>query len=116
MDTKLKNYARQLRKNSTDAEYRLWQSIRARQLLDYKFRRQNVMGEYIVDFICLRAKLIIELDGGQHAEQVDYDLKRTQFLESQGYQVIRFWNNEVLQQHDAVLEKIRLILIEDKSA
>ncbi|NOQ94490.1 MAG: DUF559 domain-containing protein [Methylophaga sp.] len=116
MDTKLKNYARKLRKNSTDAEYKLWQSIRARQLLNYKFRRQSVIGKYIVDFICLSAKLIIELDGGQHAEQVDYDLKRTQYLESQGYHVIRFWNNEVLQQHDEVLEKIRLILVVDKSA
>jgi len=111
MDGKLTSYAKQLRKNATDAERVLWQAVRSRQVLNCKFRRQVVFGHYIVDFVCLDAKLIIELDGGQHAEQVLYDEQRTVYLESLGYQVIRFWNNDVLQQLDVVLEKVRLVLI-----
>jgi len=111
MDGKLTSYAKQLRKNATDAERVLWQAVRSRQVLNCKFRRQVVFGRYIVDFVCLDAKLIIELDGGQHAEQVLYDEHRTVYLESLGYQVIRFWNNDVLQQLDVVLEKVRLVLI-----
>ncbi|MET0094265.1 MAG: endonuclease domain-containing protein [Sedimenticola sp.] len=102
----LTNRARELRCNQTDAEQLLWKSLKGRQLNGYKFRRQYPIHPYIVDFVCLSEKLIIELDGGQHAEQVDYDEKRTAFLESKGYRVARFWNNEVLSQLPAVVEMI----------
>lgn len=92
----MKEKARELRKNQTDAEQVLWQILRAKQVKGLKFRRQHPIPPYIVDFVCTKKKLIIELDGGQHAEAINYDEKRTQFLESKGYTVIRFWNNEVL--------------------
>ena len=76
--------------------------------MDLKFKRQKPIGIYIVDFVCLEQKLIIELDGGQHAENVDYDEARTKFLESVGYKVLRFWNNQVLQEMESVLEAIRI--------
>ncbi len=72
-----------------------------------KFRRQKTMGRYIVDFVCVERRLIIELDGGQHAEQVRYDQRRDAWLCSQGYTVLRFWNNDVMQQMEGVLEQIR---------
>ena len=98
--------ARELRQNNTDAERWLWQRLRSRQLLGQKFRRQVPVGQYIVDFLCRECKLVVEIDGSQHQLQADYDDRRTQFLESQGYQVVRYWNNEVLQQGEAVLESI----------
>ena len=98
--------ARRLRKDSTEAEGILWNLLRGRQLLGYKFRRQVPMGNYFVDFVCLEEKLIIELDGGQHFEQGDYDDARTQWLESQGFRVIRFWNSEVSENKDGLLERI----------
>ena len=98
--------ARALRSNMTDAEVRLWQALRMRQLKEARFRRQHAIGSYIVDFCAPRKKLIIEIDGGQHAEQVVYDTKRTAFLEQRGYRVLRFWNHEVLGDLDAVLEMI----------
>ncbi len=106
MDEVLKERARHLRKNMTDAEQKLWQNVRQRQLNGLKFRRQVIVGEYIVDFACFEAKLIIELDDGQHAENTHYDDKRTQYLTQQGFQVVRFWNHEVLNQLDAVLERV----------
>ncbi|MCM5029007.1 endonuclease domain-containing protein, partial [Escherichia coli] len=98
--------ARNLRKKSSDAENKLWQSLRARQLRGFKFRRQVPMGPYIVDFACLEAGLIIEVDGGQHAEQRRYDEARTHWLESQGLRVLRFWNHEVLLNMTDVLEHV----------
>jgi very-short-patch-repair endonuclease len=99
--------ARQLRKKMTDAERKLWQNIRARQLLGFKFRRQEPIGRYIVDFVCYESKLIIELDGGQHLEkQAKYDQVRDGWLRSQGFTVLRFWNFEVLENLDGVLESI----------
>ena len=96
--------ARQLRKNMTDAERRLWYHLRARRFLGLKFRRQQPIGNYIVDFVCFEKKIIIEVDGGQHLEQqADYDAKRTSWLEGQGFRVFRFWNNDVLKDTDAVL-------------
>ncbi len=91
------NRARELRKNSTQQEQKLWKLLRKRQLKAYKFRRQYPIGEYIVDFICREKQLIIEIDGGQHNTETNiaYDNKRTKFLESKGYKVIRFWNNDV---------------------
>jgi adenine-specific DNA-methyltransferase len=102
----LKTKARQLRKNQTDAEKLLWSRLRRRQVGNNKFRRQHAIGPYIVDFVCLSGKLIIELDGGQHAEQAAYDERRTAFLESEGFKVLRFWNTEVLMETEAVLEVI----------
>lgn len=102
----LKPYAQNLRKNMTLAEQHLWYFLRKKQLNGIKFRRQQTIGSYIADFVSMEHKLIIELDGGQHAEQIVYDNARTEFLNSQGYRVVRFWNNEVLQNTEAVLEQI----------
>jgi adenine-specific DNA-methyltransferase len=95
-----------MRRQASDAETLLWRHLRNRQLLGYKFRRQVVLEPYIVDFACLEAKLIIEADGGQHAEQASYDARRTTRLEEMGYKVLRFWNHEILGETDAVLERI----------
>ena len=96
------DFARQLRRTETDAERSLWHCLRNRALMGCKFRRQHPIGPYIADFVCLEVALVIELDGGQHAE-VGVDDVRTSFLEHQGYRVLRFWNNDVLTQTDAVL-------------
>ncbi|QEH35127.1 hypothetical protein OJF2_36720 [Aquisphaera giovannonii] len=101
-----RDFARQLRREMTDAERRLWRHIRARRFAREKFRRQEPMGIYVVDFVSHRSRLIIELDGGQHAERLEYDLERTRWLEGEGYRVIRFWNNVVLTETEAVLEAI----------
>ncbi|WP_130617790.1 endonuclease domain-containing protein [Dyella amyloliquefaciens] len=98
--------ARRLRNKATDAVRHLWRYIRCNQLAGYKFRRQFPIGVYIVDFICVPARLAVELDGGQHLEALDYDNARTRFIESQGFRVLRFWNDDVLMRTDAVLEKI----------
>jgi very-short-patch-repair endonuclease len=110
----IRQKARQLRVNSTDAEYRLWRQIRNRQLKGCKFRRQMPVDHYIVDFVCAELKLIIEIDGGQHAEARLYDAERTEYLQSKEYQVVRFWNNEVLGNTDGVLERIAEILAQRK--
>lgn len=107
--------AKNLRKNQTDAERLLWNSLRNRQLANKKFRRQHVVGPYIVDFVCLETKLVIEIDGGQHLEQMDYDENRTTYLQSLGYKVIRFWNNEVLRETDAVLNAIYVAIADSSS-
>lgn len=102
----MKNVARNLRQLATDAEHRLWQRLRNRQVCGAKFRRQHPVPPYIVDFVCLEKKLVIETDGGQHIEQQTYDEKRTTFLEARGFQVLRFWNNEILTQTEDVLDVI----------
>ncbi len=104
----LLNHARELRKNSTDAEQLLWGLLRDRQLLDFKFRRQHPLGSYILDFYCHEAKLAIELDGGQHAEdaQLKHDEKRSEWLKEQGITVLRFWNNEALTNTEGMLQAI----------
>ena len=99
-------HARALRANQTEAETRLWQSLRDRQLAGAKFRRQTPVGPYIADFVCLAAKLIVELDGGQHAENAEADAVRTAWLEGRGFRVLRFWNNDVLVNTEGVLEEI----------
>ena len=104
--------ARELRKNLTDAEDELWKHLRNRQISGNKFRRQQPIGKYIVDFVCLEKKLIVEVDGGQHNEQVSYDNERTAWLESQGYRVLRFWNNEVLENVEIVSDSILKVLEE----
>ena len=102
--------AKRLRRNSTDAERVLWRHLRNKRLLGYKFRRQAVIGRYIVDFVCFSQNLIVELDGGQHPAQSGYDAKRTEWLQSRGYRVLRFWDNEALGDVDSVLERIMLEL------
>ncbi len=102
----LKNRARYLRKASTDAENHLWHYLRGRRLGGYKFKRQVPIGTYIVDLLCQRKRLIIELDGSQHMEAMNYDRDRTAFLERKGYKVMRFWNNDVLTQTENILEVI----------
>jgi len=98
--------AKALRRNLTEAEQRLWYHLRAHRFMGYKFKRQKPIGRYIVDFACLEHRLIIELDGGQHSEQVAYDQQRDAWLRNQGYTVLRFWNNDVMQQLESVLEQI----------
>ncbi len=107
----LTDLARKLRKNQTDAEKILWRQLRGRQMLQYKFRRQFPIDPYIVDFVCLDLKLILELDGSQHIEQAEADLTRTGFLNQCGFEVIRFWNNDVFENLDGVLESIRLVIL-----
>jgi very-short-patch-repair endonuclease len=97
--------ARQLRRNQTDAELKLWLHLRNRRLSGLKFRRQIPVSGFIADFLCEDAKLIVEVDGGQHAEN-ERDLVRTAELNSAGYEVRRFWNNDVLQNIDGVLERV----------
>ncbi|NVN99648.1 MAG: DUF559 domain-containing protein [Geobacteraceae bacterium] len=94
----------------TDAENTLWRILRGRQIDGLKFRRQHPFGDYILDFVCLENMLVIEVDGGQHAEQAGYDEIRTEQLQKAGFQVLRFWNNEVLMEIDAVKEKIWLVV------
>ena len=103
--------ARKLRRSTTDVERKLWHRIRDKQIEGFRFRRQRPVGRFIVDFICLDARLIVELDGGQHAENVAHDKKRSAFLESLGYRVLRFWNNEVIENMDGVLERLREALL-----
>ena len=100
--------ARALREGQTDAEALLWSRLRDRQLSNLKFRRQRPIGPYFADFACLEIGLVIELDGGQHTDgaSVDYDQKRSSDMATLGFQTLRFWNNDVLTQTDAVLEKI----------
>ena|SRR5262245_33638417 len=102
--------ARQLRRDQTDAEQRLWAKLRDRQLSGAKFRRQHPIGPFVADFCCAQGKLIVELDGGQHAEYVAADDKRSRFLEKRGYRVLRFWNHDVLGNTEAVLERIAKVL------
>jgi very-short-patch-repair endonuclease len=97
---------RNLRRQQTDAERRLWYLLRDRRLAGFKFRRQHRIGPFFVDFVCLRARLVIEADGGQHAERIGYDLARTAYLGRRGYRVLRFWNHEVMQKGDAVLLEV----------
>jgi very-short-patch-repair endonuclease len=99
-------FARQLRRNQTDAEKMLWSKLRDRALNGYKFRRQVPVGHYIADFLCQEVMLIVELDGGQHAEQQKYDQRRTHWLESQEFNVMRFWNNDVLLNIDGICDAI----------
>ena len=96
---------RGLRRNSTDAEMRIWLALRDRRLGGYKFIRQEAIGPYIVDFVCRDRRVIIELDGGQHSESTR-DQERDAFLTSEGYKVLRFWNNDVMSNRDGVLETI----------
>ena len=103
--------ARTLRHNSTDAERKLWYYIRTKQLEGFKFKRQQPLGSYIVDFICFEKALIIELDGGQHAVNREKDIERDSWLEKEGFHVLRFWNNDVANNLEGVIDEIRKYLM-----
>lgn len=107
----MKSVARGLRKRPTDAEKLLWRHLRNRLLADFRFRRQEPIGSYVVDFVCFESKLVVEADGGQHEEQIEADAARTRYLQSCGYQVLRFWNHEILGNINGVLEHIHNVLI-----
>ncbi len=109
ISSNLTTLARQLRKDSTKAERALWRELAAKRFFGIKFRRQQPIENFIVDFICYEKKIVIEIDGGQHAceqERLD-DAKRDAYLKKIGYNVLRFWNNDVLSNIEGVLEKIR---------
>lgn len=92
----------------TDVERKLWYGLRERRLDGFKFRRQATIGRFVVDFLCIEARLVVELDGGQHEET--RDAPRTAFIEAQGYRVMRFWNNELIESFEGVLDIIRSAL------
>jgi very-short-patch-repair endonuclease len=102
--------ARRLRRDSTEAEKVMWRLLRSRQLGGYKFRRQEPIGRYIVDFVCFQPRLVVEIDGGQHADPTRYEEERTNFLEREGFRVQRFWNNEVLENREGVCLRILEVL------
>ncbi len=102
-------HARPLRRAMTDAERKLWHALRNRQLASHKFRRQTTIGPYVADFACIAALLVVELDGGQHAQSAT-DAARTAYLEAHGWRVLRFWNHDVLANLAGVLETITVAL------
>ena|ERR1700733_5777911 len=106
MSRKKIEFARQLRRDATDAEHLLWKHLRLRNVDGYKFRRQHVIEDFIADFACIEAMLVVELDGGQHSDSIDFDTARTRVLESNGFRVLRFWNNDVIENIEGVLHKI----------
>ncbi len=106
--------AKALRKRMTDAEQLFWRHLRNRELDGWKFRRQHPVGPFIVDFACPEKMVIIEVDGGQHDENKELDVQRSAYLNKMGYRVCRFWNNEVMQETEAVLESIFAILANEK--
>lgn len=109
----LTSRAKALRREQTPTEHALWQHLRAKRFAGYKFRRQQPIGRYIVDFVCLARKLVVELDGSQHMERAAHDEQRDAWLRSQGFRVLRFWNNEWTGQREAVLERILRVLEEE---
>ena len=106
IDPEIRKRARELRKSSTPAEQVLWRYLRNRNLGGFKFRRQHPIGPFIGDFYCAEVRLVVEVDGGVHLEQEEYDRTRTRWLEGQGYQVIRFWNDDVLTKLEDVVQEI----------
>jgi very-short-patch-repair endonuclease len=98
--------AKAMRGEMTEAELKLWNALRAGRLMGLKFRRQTPIGPYIVDFACPSKRLIVEADGSQHADNIDYDAKRTAFLEQSGWTVLRFWNDDVVNDVDGVCQHI----------
>jgi very-short-patch-repair endonuclease len=107
MPSNLTAAAKKLRKGATRVETILWKQLRAKQIEGLKFRRQQPIGEFIVDFVCFEKKLVIELDGGQHDRDRAKDYERDKKLSEGGYTVLRFWNNEVLKNLEGVMEVVR---------
>ena len=101
-------FARRLRRDQTDVERKLWYALRARRFGGYKIRRQQPIGPYVVDFVSFQKKFVVELNGGQHGlvRNAEYDARRTRHLESQGFRVKRFWNSDLIENFDGVLEGI----------
>lgn len=108
IDPQLLEFAKSMRHTATDAEYLMWQLLRAKRFMNIKFRRQHVIKPYIVDFYCHEIGLVIELDGSQHGtdDAIEYDVVRTKFLEALGLTVVRYWNHDVLGWTDVVLEDL----------
>ena len=111
----IRTWARELRSRMTDAEALLWMLLRNRRVAGAKFRRQSPVGRYILDYYCVEKKLAIELDGGQHGETADYDEHRDSWLSLQGIRVLRFWNNQMLAETEAVMEVIYRAVVETES-
>jgi len=111
----IRTFARELRGRMADAEALLWMMLRNRRIAGAKFRRQHPVGRYILDFYCDEIKLGIELDGGQHGEAVEYDQQRDGWLREQGIRVLRFWNNQMLAETEAVMEEIYRVVVENTS-
>ena len=103
---RLKGFARDLRKAATPHEDRLWYLLRGRRFLGYRFRRQVPIGSYIADFVCYGRRLIVELDGSQHADDAEYDQQRDAELEARGFRIVRVWNSNLSDNEDSVLEAI----------
>jgi very-short-patch-repair endonuclease len=114
LNQKQRTRGRQLRRRQTEAEILLWFHLRGRQLAGAKFRRQLSIGRFVVDFCCMEAGSIVEIDGGQHDERRRADAERSEVLEARGYRVLRFWNNEVMGATEAVLEQIANVLEEHR--
>lgn len=112
----IRTWAREMRGRMTDAEALLWMLLRNRRIAGAKFRRQHPVGRYILDYYCIENKLGIELDGGQHGEALDYDQRRDDWLRTQGILVLRFWNNQMLTETEAVMEAIYQAIVAVKSA
>ena len=106
MKEQLIKFAKSMRRQPTNAEALIWAALRGARMQGFKFKRQQPIGPYIVDFVCFEYGLIIEIDGGQHAEDVSADQHRSNWLQSQGFRILRFWNNEVIERRDDVLESI----------
>jgi very-short-patch-repair endonuclease len=111
----IKAFVKSLRKRSTDAESLLWKHLRAKRLKGLKFRRQEPIGKYIADFVCYEKQIIIEVDGGQHSIDKDRDNERDIWFKGEGFKVLRFWNNEVLNDTEAVLTAIMMSCLESPS-
>ena len=108
----IRDFARGLRRSTTEIEALVWSRLRRRQLGGYRFRRQHPVGRYVVDFVCLEQRLAVELDGDQHAEQAEYDRARDDDIRQRGFRVLRFWDSEVLADLDAMLDTILAALEE----
>ena len=106
MSHRLLPYAKRMRREPTEAEAKVWRELRAHRFASCKFKRQQPIGRYIVDFVCFARRLIIEIDGGQHSEQRAYDDRRTHWLTAQGFTVLRFWNHDMLGDTPTVLDAI----------
>jgi very-short-patch-repair endonuclease len=101
-----RGHAKRMRREPTEAEKLFWWEIRDRRLDGHKFKRQFLVGSYIADFVCLESKLIIELDGGQHSETTDYDLKRSAVLQAHGFRVMRVWNADIFTNMEGVIDAV----------
>ncbi len=110
-----RDLARNLRKNMTTPEQQLWEALRKRQLDGYRFRRQTPLGRYIADFVCLEARLVIELDGNHHHDHQNYDRERDNWMQQQNFRVLRFWNHEIQHHQQTVIQQIRQALHQQSS-